>query len=135
MPSAAKKAISTNVSDSVPLIGQRIRTIPAAMAMTAEISAHQKPGALRIQNVVTRPTPPLIKNSQPMMSVKASVASERHDDRRGAEHEQNDAFDQKQPPMGMDCIGERHVAGRRCRRVDSWSSFTPLKLGPPLGSS
>ena len=49
--------------------------MPAAMAMTAESSAHQKPGALRIQNVVTRPTPPLIRNSQPMTSVKASVAT------------------------------------------------------------
>ncbi len=76
--------------------------MPAAMAMTADSSAHQKPGALRIQNVVTRPTPPEIRNSQPMTSVKASVATSRQDDRRGAENDQNDALDQKQRPMGVD---------------------------------
>ena len=43
--------------------------------MTAESSAHQKPGALRIQNVVTSPTPPEIRNSQPITSVNASVAT------------------------------------------------------------
>ena len=78
-PSITKKAISTSVSDSVPLIGQTISTMPAAMAMTADNSAHQKPGALRIQNVVTRPTPPEIRNSQPMTSVKC----ERRDSRAG----------------------------------------------------
>ena len=74
MPSITKKAIRTSVSDNAPLIGQSSNTTPAAMAITAESSAHQKPGALRIQNVVTRPTPPQIRNSQPMTSVKASVA-------------------------------------------------------------
>ena len=58
----------------MPLIGQRIRTIPAAMLMTADTSDHQKPGTLRIQNVVTRPTPPATRNIQPITSVKASVA-------------------------------------------------------------
>ena len=48
MPSMTKKAISTKVSDSVPLIGRASSTTPATMAMTAENSDHQKPGALRI---------------------------------------------------------------------------------------
>src|ERR1700733_9388425 len=74
MPSITKKAISTKVSDRVPLIGQRSSTSPAAMATTAESSDHQKPGALRIQNEVMSPTMPLIRNSQPMTSSKASVA-------------------------------------------------------------
>src|SRR5215469_11461314 len=74
MPSTMKNAISTSVSETVPLIGQRISTMPAAMPTTADRRDHQKPGALRIQNVVTRPTAPLSRNSQPIRSVNANVA-------------------------------------------------------------
>ena len=42
--------------------------------MIAEMSDHQKPGAVRAQNVVIRPIMPLTRNSQPMMMVKARVA-------------------------------------------------------------
>src|ERR1700722_15173260 len=73
-PSTMKNAISTKVSDNDPEIGQSSNTTPAPMATTAETSDHKKPGALRIQNVVIRPTMPLIKNSQPITSVNASVA-------------------------------------------------------------
>jgi len=52
MPSTRKNAISRSVSDTVPLIGQRSSTIPAAMPTTPEISAHQKPGTLRGINVL-----------------------------------------------------------------------------------
>ena len=81
--------------------------------MTAENSDHQKPGALRIQNVVNRPTMPLIRNSQPMTMVKASVATRRHDDRGHAEKDQDDALDEKQLPVLVDCIGHRalHAGG------------------------
>src|ERR1700727_2001416 len=74
MPSMMKKAISTRVSEMLPLIGHSSSTMPAAMAMIAEMSDHQKPGAPRAQNVVMSPRMPLIKNTQPMMMVKASVA-------------------------------------------------------------
>ena len=74
MPSTTKNAISTSVSDTDPLIGQSSRTTPAAIAMIAEISDHQKPGAPRAMKVVIRPITPLIRKIQPMMMVKASVA-------------------------------------------------------------
>ena len=74
IPSTMKNAINNSVSETVPLIGQRISTMPAAMPITPEMSDHQNPGALRIQNVVTSPTAPLSRNSQPMRSVKANVA-------------------------------------------------------------
>ncbi len=48
--------------------------MPATMPTTAESSDHQKPGACRIQKVVTSPTTPEIKNSQPIRMVKAIVA-------------------------------------------------------------
>jgi len=99
MPSTTKKAISTKVSDSTPLIGQRIRITPAASAMAADSSAHQKPGALRIQNVVTSPTPPEIRNSQPDHQSKRQRRHDRHDDRREAEQNKHDAFEQEQAPM------------------------------------
>ncbi len=49
--------------------------MPARTASVPEASDHQKPGAPRIQNVVTRPMTPLIRNSQPNRIVTAKVAS------------------------------------------------------------
>jgi hypothetical protein len=74
MPSMTKKAMSTSVSEMVPLIGHNSSTTPAAMAMIAEMSDHQNPGALRAQNVVISPRTPATRNSQPIRMVKASVA-------------------------------------------------------------
>ncbi len=75
MPSITKNAISTSVSDTVPLSGENKRTRPAAMPISAEINDHQNPGACLAQNVVNNPTTPLTRNIQPMMMVKASVAN------------------------------------------------------------
>ncbi len=47
---------------------------PTTMPSTADSSDHQKPGACRIQKVVTRPTMPLTRNSQPNRMVTARVA-------------------------------------------------------------
>ncbi len=59
-----------------------------------------------------------------MTSVNASVATSRHDDRRDAENDQHDAFEQKQTPMGMDrvCDLALQVA---VPGVDSSSLLTP----------
>jgi len=62
-----KNAIRISVSDSAPLNRPSIRTVPAAIARTAENSDHQNPGAWRIMKVMTRPTIPLMKNNQPRM--------------------------------------------------------------------
>ena len=69
-----KNTISSSVSETAPRSGHANRTIPAAMASTAERSDHQNPGACRAQNVVIKPTIPLIKNSQPKNIVTAMVA-------------------------------------------------------------
>src|SRR5882672_1932379 len=74
IPSKMKNAIRISVSDSAPLTGHPIRTAPAAIARTAENSDHQNPGAWRIMKVMTRPTIPLMKNSQPRMISTARVA-------------------------------------------------------------
>jgi hypothetical protein len=73
-PSIVKNTIRSSVSVTTPPIGQTSRTSPAAIPSTAESSAHQNPGAARAMNVVTRPTPPLIRNSQPTRRVTASEA-------------------------------------------------------------
>ena len=70
-----KNTISRKVSETAPLIGQASRTTPAAMPRTAETNDHQKPGACRAQNVVIKPTTPLIRNNQPMNIATAIVAS------------------------------------------------------------
>ena len=74
MPSSMKKKISTNVSDSTPLAGHPSRIMPTAVASTAEASDHQNPGACRIMNVVTKPTIPLMRISQPTRIATASDA-------------------------------------------------------------
>jgi len=54
IPSTTKKAISTRVSETVPLIGQRIRTIPAAMltaadtALSGSLSHLDLPGVMQM---------------------------------------------------------------------------------------
>ena len=48
--------------------------MPAAIPSTAENSDHQNPGAWRAMKVMTRPTIPLMRNSQPTRIVTASVA-------------------------------------------------------------
>ena len=48
---------------------------PAAVAITAETSDHQKPGAPRAANVVTQPIRPATRKIQPKMMVTAIVAS------------------------------------------------------------
>src|SRR5579872_592066 len=58
-----------------PVTGQRSSSAPATMPTTAETSDHQNPGAWRIQNVVTSPTTPEMRNSQPIRMVKAIVAT------------------------------------------------------------
>src|SRR5262245_11499409 len=73
-PSMMKNAIRSNVSETAPGTGQPSKTIPAAIASTADRSDHQNPGAWRAQNVVTRPTTPLMRNSQPKKIVTAMVA-------------------------------------------------------------
>ena len=74
-PSMMKNTISSSVSETTPLTGQSSRTMPAAVASTADTSAHQNPGAWRAQKVVTRPTTPLTRNSQPRMMVTAMLAA------------------------------------------------------------
>src|SRR6185312_9972455 len=73
-PSTRKKAISSSVSESAPPIGRASSRRPTTIPSTAEISDHQKPGALRIQNVVISPMMPLMRNSQPNKMVTARVA-------------------------------------------------------------
>ena len=75
MPSIAKNTISSKVSDTAPLTGHPSRTMPAAIASTADISDHQKPGACRAMKVVIRPTTPLMSSSQAMKIATASVAT------------------------------------------------------------
>src|ERR1039458_7734957 len=53
-PSMMKKATSTIVSENAPLTGNTSSIAPTAIPSTAETSAHQKPGAWRIQKVVIR---------------------------------------------------------------------------------
>src|SRR5271168_900590 len=74
MPSIMKNAISTSVSEMLPLIGHSSSTTPAAMAMMAEISDHQKPGAPRAQKMVISTTTTATRNTKQMMMVNASVA-------------------------------------------------------------
>src|ERR1035441_7749139 len=74
-PSMMKKATSTMVSENAPLTGIASSDAPTTIPSTAETSAHQQPGAWRIQNVVIRPITPLTRNSQPNRIVTASVAS------------------------------------------------------------
>ncbi len=74
-PSTAKKTMATRVSDTAPLTGQPISAMPARMPITAESSDHQNPGSWRARNVVTRPTMPLMRKSQPRKIVTDSVAS------------------------------------------------------------
>src|SRR5262249_7707787 len=74
-PSMMKNTISSKVSETAPRTGHASKTMPAAMASTADRSDHQNPGACRAQNVVIKPTIPLIKNSQPRNIVTAMVAS------------------------------------------------------------
>ncbi len=69
-----KKTISSRVSDTPPPAGHPISATPAAIASTAENSDHQNPGACRIRKVMTRPTTPLTRNSQPRKISTASVA-------------------------------------------------------------
>ena len=73
-PSMTKKAISTKVSESMALTGAQISSTPTTMPRSADSSDHQKPGAVRIHSVPTRPTTPLSRNSQPNRIVTASVA-------------------------------------------------------------
>src|SRR6478672_4887304 len=63
------------VSVSVPCTGFASRMMPAAIASTAEISDHQKPGISRAQNVSIRPAMPEIRNIQPRKMVTARLAS------------------------------------------------------------
>src|SRR5262249_2414169 len=74
-PSMMKNTIRSRVSETAPRTGHPNKTIPAAMASTADRSDHQNPGAWRAQNVVTKPTMPLMRNSQPRKMVTAMVAS------------------------------------------------------------
>ena len=74
-PSMMKNTIRTRVRDTDPPTGEASRITPATMAMMAETSDHQNPGAPLAQNVVTSPTTPLMRNSQPTRMVTASVAS------------------------------------------------------------
>ena len=69
-----KNTISSRVSETAPLTGHASNTIPAAIASAAESSDHQNPGACRAQNVVTKPTTPLMRNSHPRKIVTAIVA-------------------------------------------------------------
>ena len=74
-PSTTKKTIKTSVSDSAPVIGWASKTRPAPMAMTAETSDHQNPGARFAPNVVISPTMPLARKIQPKIIVTAMVAN------------------------------------------------------------
>ena len=74
MPSNMKKTISTKVSENTPVSGQPKRITPTRIASTAEASDHQNPGACRIRKVVTNPTIPLIRISQPIRIATASDA-------------------------------------------------------------
>ena len=55
--------------------GEASSMMPTTTPSTPEINAHQKPGAARIQKVVTSPIAPLTRNTQPRMMVTAMVAS------------------------------------------------------------
>jgi hypothetical protein len=65
---------NASVNDIAPLIGQPINKPPTTTASTAESNDHQKPGARFNQNVVIRPTRPLMRKSQPKKIVTVSVA-------------------------------------------------------------
>src|SRR5450432_837016 len=99
-PSIAKNTISTKVSDSTPLSGHTSSTMPAAIASTADTSAHQNPGAWRIQKVVIRPMTPLIRKSHEE-NLDRERGDRRQHDGDEAEHHQDDALDQKHLPMLM----------------------------------
>src|SRR5215831_4415316 len=64
-PSIRKNAIRTKVSEKAPIRGDASSITPTTIPSTADNRDHQKPGACRIQNVVTRPTIPLTRNNQP----------------------------------------------------------------------
>src|SRR5215831_4415318 len=55
-PSIRKNAIRTKVSEKAPIRGDASSITPTTIPSTADNRDHQKPGACRIQNVVTRPT-------------------------------------------------------------------------------
>ena len=73
-PSIRKNAINTSVSENAPVSGEPSSIPPTTMPSTADSSDHQKPGAWRIQKLVTSPTMPLTRNSQPNRIVTAKVA-------------------------------------------------------------
>ena len=110
-PSIRKNAIKTNVSESAPVTGDASSIAPTIMPSAADNSDHQKPGACRIQKVVTRPTMPLTRNSQPNRMVTANVGDRRQDDSSCAQHQQHNAFDKEENPVFTQCD--------RCRTLNT----------------
>jgi hypothetical protein len=69
-----KKAVSTSVSETVPSSGFQIKRIPTA-SERAEVSRIQKNAdASRAENMVTRPSKPLNRNSHPIYMSAATDA-------------------------------------------------------------
>ena len=95
------------MSETAPLTGHTSRTMPAAMASTAEMSAHQNPGACRAMKVVIRPTMPLIEQQPADEDRDRERRDHRDQDGQDAEHDQHDALDQEQDPMLANRLRER----------------------------
>jgi hypothetical protein len=74
-PSTTKNTISTNVSDTAPVIGSASKIRPTPTAIMADSSDHQKPGACLARNVVISPMMPAPRKIQPRMMVTVMVAN------------------------------------------------------------
>ena len=102
------------MSETTPPIGQTSRTSPAAIPSTAESNAHQKPGAARAMNVVTKPTTPLIRNNQPTWRVTTSEAI--CGTTIAKSPRMTRTIDQEQNPMIMNRLRKGALQARRHRR-------------------
>ena len=100
-PSIMKNAINTSVSEKAPVSGEPSSIAPTMTPSAADNSDHQKPGACRIQKLVTKPTMPLTRKSQPSRIVTARVAIGGSDDGCRAKHQQHDTFDEEEHPVLM----------------------------------
>ena len=99
IPSTTKNAINNSVSETVPLIGQRISTMPAAMPITPEMSDHQNPGALPHPKRGNEPDRAAEQKQPADEKRKGQRSNDRQNDCRRAEKHENDALNQKQDPM------------------------------------
>ena len=110
-PSMMKNTIRTRVRDTDPLTGQASRITPATMAMMAETSDHQNPGAPFAQNVVTSPTHAADEKQPAEQDGDRKRRQRRYDDRQQAEQDEDDAFDQEQHPVFTHRFGHGALSG------------------------